>query len=159
MFLLLPTRLSEGRGMMQKDKKYIAFVCTGNTCRSPMAEGIFNKIAQEKQLDIIAESFGLMAQSGAEVSRYSFIACEETGVDLSQLKSTSVDEVDLNKYEKFYCMSQGHTKILNEIFDVPINRIQTLDINDPYGGNIDVYRACCKQIYEAVCRIIKEYEN
>ena len=45
--------------MMQKDNRYIAFVCTGNTCRSPMAEGIFNKLAVEKKIDVTAESFGI----------------------------------------------------------------------------------------------------
>jgi protein-tyrosine phosphatase len=63
--------------MMQKDKRYIAFVCTGNTCRSPMAEGIFNKLAEEKGIDVTAESFGLSTITGAPVSENSVKVCAE----------------------------------------------------------------------------------
>ena len=51
---------------MQKDNslKFIAFVCTGNTCRSPMAEGIFNKAAEERGLSVRAVSFGMAAVDG-----------------------------------------------------------------------------------------------
>ena len=54
--------------MMQKDK-VIAFVCTGNTCRSPMAEGIFNKAAEDRGLNVRAVSFGMAAVAGMPPSK------------------------------------------------------------------------------------------
>ena len=90
--------------MMQKDKKYVAFVCTGNTCRSPMAEAIFNKIADEKEIDVTAESFGIATSTGASVSTNSVLAMKELGIDLADKTATAVNDVDLKKYDKFYCM-------------------------------------------------------
>ncbi|MBQ3988374.1 MAG: hypothetical protein II629_06395, partial [Ruminococcus sp.] len=72
--------------MMQKDNentRYIAFVCTGNTCRSPMAEGIFNKRAEEKGLNVRAVSFGMAAVPGIPASSKAIEVCREIGVDIS----------------------------------------------------------------------------
>ena len=104
--------------MMQKDKKYVAFVCTGNTCRSPMAEAIFNKIADEKEIDVTAESFGIATSTGASVSTNSVLAMKELGIDLADKTATAVNDVDLKKYDKFYCMSQSHSRMLQDFFGV-----------------------------------------
>ena len=68
--------------MMQKDdnKKYVAFVCTGNTCRSPMAQAIFNSLADTERVE--AESFGISTETGLPVSENSVLACRELGLDL-----------------------------------------------------------------------------
>ena len=146
--------------MMQKDnKKYIAFVCTGNTCRSPMAEGIFNTLAKDKNLNIIAESFGMSTITGAPVSEKSVDACREIDVDISNLTSTEVNDVQLEKYDEFYCMSQSHARILFECYGVPLNKIKILGVSDPYGGNLMIYRECRDEIYNSVKEIIDSYEN
>lgn len=159
MFRLLPTRRLERRGMMQRDKRYIAFVCTGNTCRSPMAEAIFNKLANESRLDVAAESFGIAAVTGTDVSQNSVIVCKEIGVDLSDKKSVSVNDADMGKYEKFYCMSNSHAKMLSDFFKIPYSKIGILNTSDPFGAGVEVYRQCRDQIYNSVKEIIKTYEN
>lgn len=145
--------------MMQKDKRLIAFVCTGNTCRSPMAEGIFNSLAEKKGLNVIAESFGISAVSGMDISKNSVLVCKELGVDLSALYSTSINDVKLEKYERFFCMSESHARILSEYFFVPSKNIEVLGICDPYGGNLDIYKLCRDEIYNSVKEIIKNYED
>lgn len=109
-------RQSEGLGMMQKDNRTIAFVCTGNTCRSPMAEAIFNDMAEKNGVCVRAESFGIATSTGLPVSENSVIACKEIGVDLSGKASTAVADAGIEKYEKFYCMSQSHAKMLMQFF-------------------------------------------
>lgn len=145
--------------MMQKDKKYIAFVCSGNTCRSPMAEGIFNKLAEEKQLEIVAESFGTHTLSGMSVSENSVKVCAEIGVDLSKKLSVSVNDVQLDRYERFYCMSHSHSIVLSEYCNVAVDKITVLNVADPYGGDENIYRECREQIYNTVKEITDEYEN
>ena len=140
-------RQSEGLGMMQKDNRTIAFVCTGNTCRSPMAEAIFNDMAEKNGVCVRAESFGIATSTGLPVSENSVIACKEIGVDLSGKASTAVADAGIEKYEKFYCMSQRPEKIA------------VLGISDPYGGDIDVYRHCRDEIVNSVKEILKAYEN
>ncbi len=146
--------------MMQKDnKKYIAFVCTGNTCRSPMAEGIFNNLAEKKGIDFVAESFGIATMTGAPVSEKSVEACKEIGVDISALRSTDVSDVSLEKFDEFYCMSQSHARVLFEYYAVPLSKIKILGVSDPYGGNLMIYRECRDEIYNSVKEIIDGYEN
>ena len=55
--------------MMQKDNRTIAFVCTGNTCRSPMAEAIFNDMAEKNGVCVRAESFGIATSTGTGMSQ------------------------------------------------------------------------------------------
>lgn len=102
--------------MMQKDNRTIAFVCTGNTCRSPMAEAIFNDMAEKNGVCVRAESFGIATSTGLPVSENSVIACKEIGIDLSGKASTAVADAGIEKYEKFYCMSQSHAKNVDAVF-------------------------------------------
>lgn len=145
--------------MMRKADKFIAFVCSGNTCRSPMAEGIFNKLAEENKLSVRAESFGMATVDGLPVSENSVKACSEIGIDLTGKKSNAIGSVDLKKYDKFYCMSQSHADILKIYLGVDEEKIAVMGVSDPYGGDEDVYRICRDEIYNSVEEIIKEYEN
>lgn len=144
----------EGPGMMQKVKKYIAFVCTGNTCRSPMAEGIFNKLAEKYQLDICAESFGISTFTGLMISDNSVEVCKEICVDISEKRSISVNDVSLERYDKFYCMSPQHSYILSEAYGVAEDKLNVIYVSDPYGGDVEIYRHCRDEIYNIVEKII-----
>ncbi len=143
--------------MTQRDK--IAFVCTGNTCRSPMAEGIFNKLAAEKGVSVVAESFGVATISGLTASEQSVSVCKEIGVDLTDFRSTEINDVNIEDYKHIYCMSQSHAKLLSEYYFVPADDISVLSVDDPYGGSTEIYRICRDEIYNSVEEIIKEYEN
>ncbi len=119
-----------------------------------MAQGIFNKLAAENGIDVIAESFGLQTITGCPVSENSVKVCNEIEVDISKLRSTSVQDADLDKYSKFFCMSQRHCEFLRVCCGVKPERLAVLNVSDPYGGNEQIYRACRDEIYNSVKEII-----
>ena len=144
--------------MMQK-VKFIAFVCTGNTCRSPMAEAIFNKEAEKRGIGVRAYSFGLAAVSGMPASKHAVEVCREIGVDLSGFKSHFAYDYDLADFDKIYCMSAEHCQILTQSVGLAEDRAEVLDIADPYGGSIEIYRMCRDMIKLAVEEILRSYED
>ena len=149
-------KIGENTEETKVEKKYIAFVCTGNTCRSPMAQAIFNSLADTERVE--AESFGISTETGLPVSENSVLACRELGLDLSEARSTAVTDVELEKYDRFYCMSPSHARVLFAYFGVPSEKLAVMNVSDPYGGDLEVYRACRDEIYNSVKEIIKEYE-
>lgn len=146
--------------MMPKDNKitYIAFVCTGNTCRSPMAEGIFNKKAAEKQLHVRAVSFGLAAVPGMSASDKAVAVCREIGVDISAHRTHFIYDFQPASIDKFYCMSSEHAAILTQSVGIPEEKVELLGVADPYGGSLDTYRMCRDVIDGCVEELISKYE-
>ena len=147
--------------MMPKDKitRSIAFVCTGNTCRSPMAEGIFNKRAEEKGLDVRAVSFGLAAVPGLTPSDKAVEVCREIGVDISGHRTHFIYDFQIGELEKFYCMSLGHMTILTQSVGIPEDKVVLLGVVDPYGGTLDTYRMCRDVLAGCVEELIASYED
>lgn len=139
----------------------ILFVCTGNTCRSPMAEGIFRKIAQDcKQETLFCTSAGIAAVDGEPATRNAVQACAEIGVDISSHRARSLRSVnDWSTFDFFVCMTAAHASTLCRA-GVPQNKLCVLgdEIPDPYGGNLDVYRACrdaIEKALEGLCQTLK----
>ena len=146
---------------MQKDNnmKYIAFVCTGNTCRSPMAEAIFNKKAEERGLPVRAVSFGLAAVPGLAASEKAIEVCREIGVDLTGHKTHFIYDFQLGDFDKLYCMSLEHMTILTQSVGVPEDMVELLGVVDPYGGSLETYRMCRDVLAGCVEEILAKYEN
>ena len=118
----------------------ILFVCTGNTCRSPMAEGIFKKLLSDKNItDIECSSAGIFAMTGDEVTPNSVKACERFGVDISAHRARRINEYILDETDKFVCMTAQHASSLS--LYVPQEKIIVLGggIPDPYGSDLETY--------------------
>jgi len=126
----------------------ITFVCTGNTCRSPMAEGIFKKIINERNIvNVSCTSCGLSAFSGDEVSLNSVLACRKFGVDISTHRARQLNQYIFNETDIMVCMTASHKKAvqtLNPDFNIIV---PSDEITDPYGSDEEIYYKCCEQIY------------
>ncbi len=135
----------------------ILFVCTGNTCRSPMAEGLFKKLVSDNKIEnVYCSSAGLFAMTGDEVSVNSVKACERFGVDISSHRARRITSYILDETDKFVCMTKDHASSLSMY--VPSEKVIVLGngIPDPYGGDIETYMMCANSIKTALSEQLSE---
>ena len=132
----------------------VLFICTGNTCRSPMAEG-YLKSKGIPNLEV--ESFGIYAD-GSAVSKNSSEAMAEIGIDISEHLSRPLDRSVL-KADKIYCMSESHRTALLSL-GISEEKVFVLSggIPDPFGGDIEAYRICRDSIIKAIDMLLENGE-
>lgn len=131
----------------------ILFVCTGNTCRSPMAEGYL----RSKELDGITVISRGLASDGSPVSLNSKTAMAEVGIDISGHISRQITDRDVKNADKIICLSPSHRAVLLSA-GVPQEKLYILGkgISDPFGGDITVYRRCRDEIFAAIDELQKD---
>lgn len=139
--------------------KKILFICTGNTCRSPIAEGVFRELCKEKGLPFECAGAGLATVTGLPVSENSVLALKEIGIDISRFTATSISDVELESIDLFVVMTQEHKDVL-EFCGVSAEKIYILSqknggISDPYGGSLDRYRICRDEISRGIDELIE----
>lgn len=137
----------------------VLFVCTGNTCRSPMAAGIFKKIVQDKNLkNVNILSAGISADNNTGATQNAIKACRKLGIDLKNHTSKSIFDVNLGKIDKFIVMTDIHRNFLINL-GVKGEKIFVLgkQISDPFGGDLRVYERCRDEIYCALCELIENF--
>ena len=129
----------------------ILFVCTGNTCRSPMAEGLFKKLLADRKIENVScSSAGLFAMTGDEVTPNSVKACERFEVDISAHRARRITSYILDETDKFVCMTPEHAASLS--LYVPSEKLIVLGegIPDPFGGDMETYIRCANSIRTAL---------
>ena len=137
----------------------IIFVCTGNTCRSPMAEGFFKTLcADSAAFDVCSR--GIAAIDGMSASEYSVIAASELGSDISSHASHQITQDDVSWADFIFTMTSSHASVLKAAFPEAAQKIFTIaefalsaDVSDPYGGDLGTYRECAVQLMSAVQKI------
>lgn len=133
----------------------VCFVCTGNTCRSPMAE------AYMKSRGFDAFSRGIAAHEGDPISPLAVRALEDAGVeavpenDYREHRAKNMTEGDMALADAVYCMTAAHAARL--MFACPQFaekiHVMTPEISDPYGGDLETYKKALDEIKTAVAEI------
>ena len=143
---------------VKKEALSVLFVCTGNTCRSPMAAALFNDRAQKEGLAARAFSAGLYAEEGAPITPAAAAALQAAGIapteqnDYPAHKAHTVTAADVEKADLVLCMSGRHAMELLLRFPEAAGKIETLPllIPDPFGGDANVYAACLSTLQYAL---------
>lgn len=126
----------------------VMFICTGNTCRSPMACSLFTKkLNREGITDIRCKSAGLAAIDGQGCSWNAVEVCKEYGVDLTYHVAHKLRGKEFDNIDVFVVMEQVHKDILTGIGVNPkLIYLLSGGIEDPYGKDLDAFVACRDQI-------------
>ena len=141
--------------------KTVLFVCTGNICRSPMAEGLMrNLVAGRKDFRVF--SAGVHAQQGAAASLDAVTALREEGVDLRSFRSQPVTGELLDQSTHVFTMTQDHKRLLDLLFPEHEAKIRVLgeftrrggDVPDPIGQGLPTYKRCRDFIKSALAQIL-----
>lgn len=142
----------------------ILFVCTGNTCRSPLAEALCRRLLADRlggNHGFTVTSAGIAAWPGEAASPPGVVIAPEFGIDLSAHRSRAVTHDLLAAATHVVAVSRGHAAALMLRFPgvgpEPVVLGGDDDLADPIGGDLDEYRACARAIRQHLERHVAEW--
>lgn len=147
--------------------KTILFVCTGNTCRSPMAVGLVKK-ALGKRRNIKIKSAGVIAPNGLHASGNAIGVMEELDVDISRHRTQPLTKALIAEADLVFVMTQIHKLEVINLLERPGKEVYlirefdpkahqgNLDVPDPIGKPISIYRHCRDEIKRCVPDLVKK---
>ena len=144
----------------------ILIVCTGNTCRSPMAESLLkDKLKQQvDSMTIRVVSAGVSAQPGGPASEGAVLAIKERGLSLDDHQSRSISQGLLERSDLILTMTSNHRQAILSRWPHVSSKIFSLapagtDVSDPYGGPIEAYRKCADRIDQCLDEWIEKLDT
>ena len=148
----------------------ILFVCTGNHCRSPMAEGIAGQMLADRvgcppgdlpNHGLEVRSAGTGASAGLPASANAIEAMRERGIDIRGHLSRPITVDAILAADYIYVMTEGHYKVVLRMAPEAAGRAALLDpwgqsVADPIGGDLNAYRACADHLEKALAARLME---
>lgn len=137
----------------------ILMVCTANICRSPVAAALLrDRLRQRGLAGWSVQSAGTWAVAPRAASRYSIDVMDRYGFDISDHRSTMVNEDHLRAADLVLTMEIGHAEALRAEFPQQADKVfmlsemigQTYNITDPYGGPIEEYERMAAALSELI---------
>lgn len=140
--------------------RILMFVCSGNTCRSPMAEGFMNLFLEDGSRWKACSS-GILTSRGLPASEFAVRVMSEYGVDISRHRSSAISDWDPPEGTLFFGMTSWHRDEIVRLFPGRSSSIFLLgeaagfadkgnsaEVQDPFGSSINSYREIAGKIYE-----------
>jgi protein-tyrosine-phosphatase len=141
----------------------LLFVCSGNTCRSPLAEAIARHLAAERGLDLQVSSAGTGATEGSSASDGSLLVAMERGIDLSEHRSRALDRRIVEEADVVLAMGPSHVERIRALgggaktfllTDYASRGATLRPIADPFGGDLAVYRETADELEAEIGRVL-----
>jgi protein-tyrosine-phosphatase len=150
------------RFMQKEEIMNILFVCTGNTCRSCMAEVLANNLINGSALEVEFSSAGIYANMGQNASEGATRVMGEMGLDLSKHFAKTVTPELVHKADIILALTIGHKNLIVSRYPEARQKTFTLleyigevgDIEDPFGGDVIVYRNCANTIKSSIEKLL-----
>jgi len=142
--------------------KHVLFICTGNVCRSPMAEGLLRHMAGDR---VKVASAGLGAGHGQPPSAHAIEVLRKEGIDIADIRSQPVSAHLLQQADYIFTMTRDHLDMLLLLFPEMASKTRLLrfeeaakggraDVTDPIGGTRATYESCKADIQRAMSHVI-----
>lgn len=137
----------------------ILFVCLGNICRSPIAEGVLQHLAREQGLDWTIRSAGTNRyHKGGPADPRSVAVCQENGVDISRHIARRFERADFTRYDVIYALARDVLSEIEDFSESPeeMDKVITFEVPDPWYSGEREFRECYSIVRKQCEAILQE---
>lgn len=153
--------------LMEKMNKQVLFVCTGNTCRSPMATAIFNHFSEKANSSWFATSAGLATETGLPITDKAAEALLDFGIYIEDHQAHQLEARMIKDANIVLTMTETQRDLLHVYYPEFADKVMTIaefgdydeDVKDPFGQGISAYKEIAALFVEIMPGIVEKLTN